>query len=139
MAVDIHSKQNLEDEVYQKDGSVLLNLWAAWCRPCQVMEPTLKFAEEKFKDKISFCRLEVEEQEALADLFQTVGIPTFVLFKDGKEIGRIIGCRQKAKFVDEIANIIRDGQQTKSRSYKLILLQKWNIILFPFLALPDFF
>lgn len=80
MAVDIHSKQNLEDEVYQKDGYVLLNLWAAWCRPCQVMEPTLKFAEEKFKDKISFCRLEVEEQEALADLFQTVGIPTFVLF-----------------------------------------------------------
>ena len=67
-------------------------------------------AEEKFKDKISFCRLEVEEQEALADLFQTVGIPTFVLFKDGKEIGRIIGYRQKAKFVDEIANIIRDGQ-----------------------------
>ena len=102
MAVDIHSKQNLEDEVYQKDGYVLLNLWAAWCRPCQVMEPTLKFAEEKFKDKISFCRLEVEEQEALADLFQTVGIPTFV--------GRIIGYRQKAKFVDEIANIIRDGQ-----------------------------
>lgn len=78
MAVDIHSKQNLEDEVYQKDGYVLLNLWAAWCRPCQVMEPTLKFAEEKFKD--------------------------------GKEIGRIIGYRQKAKFVDEIANIIRDGQ-----------------------------
>ena len=110
MAVDIHSKQNLEDEVYQKDGYVLLNLGAAWCRPCQVMEPTLKFAEEKFKDKISFCRLEVEEQEALADLFQTVGIPTFVLFKDGKEIGRIIGYRQKAKFVDEIANIIRDGQ-----------------------------
>ena len=68
------------------------------------------FAEENFKDKISFCRLEVEEQEALADLFQTVGIPTFVLFKDGKEIGRIIGYRQKAKFVDEIANIIRDGQ-----------------------------
>ena len=55
MAVDIHSKQNLEDEVYQKDGYVLLNLWAAWCRPCQVMEPTLKFAEEKFKDKISYC------------------------------------------------------------------------------------
>ena len=48
MAVDIQSKQNLEDEVYQKDGYVLLNLWAAWCRPCQVMEPTLKFAEEKF-------------------------------------------------------------------------------------------
>ena len=37
MAVDIHSKQNLEDEVYQKDGYVLLNLWAAWCRPCQVI------------------------------------------------------------------------------------------------------
>ena len=110
MAVDIHSKQNLEDEVYQKDGYVLLNLWAAWCRPCQVMEPTLKFAEEKFKDKISFCRLEVEEQEALADLFQTVGIPTFVLYNDGNEIGRMIGYRQKSKFVDEISNIIMDGQ-----------------------------
>ena len=48
MAVAIHSKQNLEDEVYQKDGYVLLNLWAAWSRPCQVMGPSLNFADEKF-------------------------------------------------------------------------------------------
>lgn len=103
---DIHSEYDLDRLVGETKGYVLLDLWAAWCRPCQVMMPALQTVEELFHGKLSVCRLEVDEQEEMAEAFCVSGIPTFILYKEGKEMGRIIGYRQKAKFIEELEKIM---------------------------------
>ncbi len=106
MIEDIRSEYDLDRLVADAEGFVLLELWAAWCRPCQVMAPALAAAEEKWEGKLSICRMEVDEMEELSEGFQIPGIPTFILYEKGEEKGRIVGYRQKAKFLEEIGTLI---------------------------------
>ena len=110
MIHDIHSEADMDKYIADAEGYVLLDLWAAWCRPCQVMAPAFQAVEEAFDGKVSLCRLEVDEQEELAEGFQLLGVPTFILYKEGKELGRIIGYRQKSKFLEEIGKLVAGGQ-----------------------------
>ncbi|MCI7318900.1 MAG: thioredoxin family protein [Dialister sp.] len=89
MIEDIHSAQDMDRLVAEGEGYVLLWLWAAWCRPCQVMAPAVQALEER------------------AEGFGLVGVPTFILYKDGEETGRIIGYRMKAKFFEELEAMMK--------------------------------
>lgn len=107
MIEDIRSAADMDRLVAEREGYVLLWLWAAWCRPCQVMAPAVQALEERFAGKIRVVRMEVDEQEELAEGFGLVGVPTFILYKDGEEKGRIIGYRMKAKFFEEIEGLMK--------------------------------
>lgn len=107
MIEDIHSAADMDHLVAEKKGYVLLWLWAVWCRPCQVMAPAVQALEERFPGKIQVVRMEVDEQEELAEGFSLVGVPTFILYKDGGEKGRIVGYRMKAKFFEEIEGLMK--------------------------------
>lgn len=107
MIEDIHSAQDMDRLVAEGEGYVLLWLWAAWCRPCQVMAPAVQALEERFAGKIRVVRMEVDEQEELAEGFGLVGVPTFILYKDGEEKGCIIGYRMKAKFFEELEGLMK--------------------------------
>lgn len=107
MIEDIHSAADMDRLVTEEKGYVLLWLWAAWCRPCQVMAPAVQALQERFQEKIRVVRMEVDEQEELAEGFSLVGVPTFILYKDGEEKGRIIGYRMKAKFFEEIEGLMK--------------------------------
>ena len=109
MIEDIHSEFDLDRLVGDAKGYVLLDLWAAWCRPCQVMAPAIAAVEETFEGKLSICRMEVDELDELAEGFQIQGVPTFILYKDGEEKGRIVGYRQKGKFLEEIGKLMGDA------------------------------
>lgn len=107
MITEIHSDADLDREFVDKKGFVLLELGASWCRPCQVMAPTFTAVEEEFKGEVRLCRIDVDEAEEIADRFAPQGIPTFIFYKDGKELGRIIGYRQKDKFFKDIAKMMK--------------------------------
>lgn len=107
MVKEIHSIEDLRKEVLEQEGYVLLNLRAGWCRPCQVMRPVFESTETDFSGKIRLCSLDVDEQAELSEMFCTEGIPTYILFHDGKEIGRIIGYRQKAKFQEILQEFLK--------------------------------
>jgi thioredoxin 1 len=107
MVKELHSKEDLRKEVLEQNGYVLLNLRADWCRPCQVMRPVFEATEMDFAGKIRLCSLDVDEQAELSELFHAEGIPTYILFHDGKEIGRIIGYRQKAKFQEILQELLK--------------------------------
>lgn len=107
MIEDIHSAADMDRLVAEEKGYVLLWLWAAWCRPCQVMAPAVQALEERFSGEIQVVRMEVDEQEELAEGFSLVGVPTFILYKDGEEKGRIVGYRMKAKFFEEIEAMMK--------------------------------
>lgn len=105
--IDIHSKEALEAYVFSEKGLTVLDIWAAWCRPCQVMEPTLKKLEEMYNGRMKFFKLNSEELPELAQSFKVQGFPTFVIYRNGKELGRIIGYHAKDSFIKEIENFMK--------------------------------
>lgn len=77
----------------------VLDFWAEWCGPCKFMEPIIEELEREFHDKITFEKINVDENQELASKHGVMSIPTYIFEKDGKELERIIGATQKENFL----------------------------------------
>ncbi len=97
----ILTQDNFQDEVREHPGLVVVDFWADWCGPCKMMAPVFEELSKELP-KIKFAKLNVDDQGELAQEFGVMSIPTFIVFKDGKEIGRIIGGRGKSDFKVEL-------------------------------------
>ena len=85
-----------------KNKTILVDFWAAWCMPCKMLAPVLnELAAELPKDKY-IGKVDVEKYPNLSNRFKIRGIPTMILFKDGKEIDRIVGVKTKASLKAKI-------------------------------------
>jgi thioredoxin len=73
----------------------LLDFYADWCGPCQVMKPLFKEIEKDYEGKVEFKEVDVETEAAMASQFNIMSIPTFVILKDGKEVSRKLGAMPK--------------------------------------------
>lgn len=101
MAVLHITKENFENEVLNSDKPVLVDFWAAWCGPCQMLGPVIEEIEAEVKDT-KICKLNVDEQPELALKFNVMTIPTLILFKDGKETNRTSGFMPKEEVLELI-------------------------------------
>lgn len=97
----IETEEAFQKEVLEKKGYVLADFYAAWCRPCKLMEPVMERAEKE-REGMSFCKVNVEALPALGEAYHIMGTPIFILFKDGKEKGRIVGYHQSAGFFESL-------------------------------------
>ena len=85
---------NFKSEVLDSEKTVLLDFWATWCGPCQMIAPVIhEVAEER--DDITVGKVNVDEQPGLAQAFGIVSIPTLVVIKDGKAVAHASGVRPK--------------------------------------------
>ena len=75
---------NGEFEEFIKDGVVLVDFFAEWCMPCLMMGPVIDETAEKFKGKIKFGKVNVEDNQELAQRFNVSSIPNIMIFKDGQ-------------------------------------------------------
>ena len=84
---------NFDQEVLQFDGAVLVDFWAAWCGPCQMMAPRVEALAAKLAGnaKIKVGKLNVDENEETAMHYRIMSLPTFKIFKQGEEVAEIIG------------------------------------------------
>lgn len=89
------TSENFKSEVLDSDVPVLVDFWATWCGPCQMMGPVVAEIAEEKKGSLKVGKVNVDEQEALAAEYKVMSIPTFILFKDGKPAGQVIGGRGK--------------------------------------------
>ena len=93
-----------EFESYTKQGTVLIDFFAEWCMPCVMMSPVLEELSEKFKGKIKFGKINVDDNQHLAQKFNIASIPNFVLFKDGKKAEQFIGAMPIEDFEKKLKN-----------------------------------
>ena len=82
---------NAEFDDFIKEGLVFIDLFAEWCMPCLTMAPIIDDLSEKFKGKVKFGKVDVGENQELAQKFDVVSIPNFILLKDGKVVDQITG------------------------------------------------
>jgi thioredoxin 1 len=78
-------------ETIQNHSLVVVDCWAPWCAPCHIVAPVVEELARDYAGKILFGKLNVDENRAVATQYQIMGIPTLLLFKDGKLADRIVG------------------------------------------------
>ena len=91
---------NFSEKVLESKNPVLVDFWAPWCGPCKMAEPVLEELSNEYEGKVLVAKLNVDENPKTAQDYDVMSIPTTVLFKDGKEIGRQIGFAGKQVFED---------------------------------------
>lgn len=92
------------EEVIQSDKPVLVDFFAEWCGPCKMMAPVLKEVKATIGDNATIIKVDVEKSPQAANEYQVHGVPTFILFKNGKPLWRNSGVIPKAKLIEVIKN-----------------------------------
>ena len=88
------TKDNFKQEVLEADVPVLVDFWAEWCGPCQMVLPIVEELAGEVKDA-KICKVNVDEQMELAKEFRVMSIPTLMVFKDGQKVKSEVGAKSK--------------------------------------------
>jgi thioredoxin 1 len=107
MAIIHVTPENFETDVMNASLPVLIDFWAPWCGPCQMMGPVFEELSAEYDGKVIFAKLNTDEHGDLASPFGIQGIPSLLLLKDGKEVGRNVGFAPKDLLKQKIDAMIQ--------------------------------
>jgi len=97
---------NGEFENFTKEGLVLVDFFAEWCMPCLMMAPVIDELSDRFKGKIKFGKINIEDNQELAQKFRIMSIPNFILFKEGKPVKQFLGAMPSESFEEKLGGFV---------------------------------
>ncbi len=105
MEIELNSA-NYEGEVLKSDIPVLVDFWASWCGPCKMVAPIISQLAEEYEGKVKVCKVNVDNEGALAAQNAIVSIPTVILFVNGKAVKKLVGAHSIDDYEDAIDELI---------------------------------
>ncbi len=96
------SDDSFEEEVITKGKPIIVDFWAEWCGPCKQIGPILEDISDEYKDKITIGKLDVDDNPEIASKYQIRGIPTMMLFNNGKLVDTKVGMSSKNDLLEWI-------------------------------------
>ncbi len=93
---------DFEQVVLKAKNPVLVDFWATWCRPCQMVAPILEELTQEYAGKLTIAKLDVDQNQQTAAKFRVMSIPTMIIFKGGKPATNIVGFKPKDKLKQEL-------------------------------------
>jgi thioredoxin 1 len=100
------SEDQFAAKVEQAPGTVLLDFGADWCPPCKMLHPVIERISLEYNGKLDVYEVDVDKNQSLSQRFGISGVPTVLLFKDGKEVNRLVGFRDFDTLKGEIDGLI---------------------------------
>jgi thioredoxin 1 len=93
---------SFKSEVIESQVPVLVDFWATWCGPCRAIAPALEALATQYKGQVKVAKVDVDENNALAEQYGIQSIPTLLMFKGGKVVEQVVGAATKAKLEETI-------------------------------------
>jgi len=97
---------NWEKEVMQSSDLVMVDFWAVWCGPCQMVAPIVEELANEYSGKLKVMKLNTDEAPEVAGRYQIMSIPTILFFKGGQPVEKIVGARPKPQFKQIIDSLL---------------------------------
>ena len=95
-----------ENEVLKANTLTMVDFWAAWCGPCQMIAPVVEELATEYHGRVKVTKLNTDESPDIASRYQVMGIPTLMFFKGGQVIDRIVGAASKKQFKEKIEALL---------------------------------
>ncbi len=93
---------DFKKQITDYEGVALVDFWAPWCGPCQMVGPVLEELEKEMGEKIKVAKVNVDEEGALGQEYQIMSIPAVFVFKNGEVVERLIGAMAKESYMEAI-------------------------------------
>lgn len=96
---------DFDQQILKSDVPALVDFWAAWCGPCRIVGPVMEELAAEFAGKVKIAKLNVDENKETPRVYGVRGIPTLMLFKDGKQVDQIVGAVPKSKIMELLTQV----------------------------------
>lgn len=99
-------------QVMKSTQLVLVDFWAVWCGPCQMVAPVIEELAMEYAGKVKIMKLNTDENPEIAGKYQVMSIPTILIFKNGQPVERLVGAMPKRKFKEVLDSLLAQTSKT---------------------------
>jgi thioredoxin 1 len=100
------SDSSFDSEVVKNSGPVLVDFWAPWCGPCRMLAPVIDELAKEYSGKVKICKVNTDDCPSSASTYNITGIPTVLLFKNGKEMKKLVGLQPKEELKRQLDKLL---------------------------------